>query len=154
MFILSTRPAITSSLKLAFTRGNAYLNKVILMGHMGKDPEFFAFPSKVEDGQNVKGTWTFPLATTRSYKKGEDWVKDTQWHNIKVYSTATSSLFSTGRLGKGALVTVDGRLEYNRDEANKRTFTNIVAEDIRINRWPQPQQDESAAITHNNAPQQ
>ncbi|KAJ3213963.1 hypothetical protein HDU67_002271 [Dinochytrium kinnereticum] len=118
------------------------LNKVILMGNLGKDPEFYPSNVKVEDGQNVRGMWRFTLATNRSVKRGEEWVKEVQWHNIKVYSTSTSPVFTTGRISKGfvlvvstgfqliltrANVTIDGRLEYRRDEESQRTYTDIVA---------------------------
>ncbi|KAJ3104151.1 hypothetical protein HDU97_009502 [Phlyctochytrium planicorne] len=105
---------------------NAYYNKVILMGNVGKDPEFFMSKSvKPEDGQDVRGLWTFTLATSRYIKKGEEYVQETQWHSIKTVSTSQSPLFA--RLTKGAHVTVEGRIEYKRDEEKERTYTSIYA---------------------------
>ncbi|KAJ3117555.1 hypothetical protein HDU96_006316 [Phlyctochytrium bullatum] len=106
----------------------SYLNKVILMGNVGKDPEFYPFNAPTpEDSQNVRGVWKFSLATSRSVKRNNTWEKETTWHKIKVYSSSDSGLFATGKLVKGANVTVDGRIEYYTDPQTEKTLTTIVA---------------------------
>ena len=55
------------------------VNKVILVGNLGRDPEMRALPS----GQQVA---TFSVATSRRYKDRDGNRKDeTEWHNIVVY---------------------------------------------------------------------
>jgi len=58
----------------------AGLNKVILIGRIGKDPETYSF----EDGTKKI---SFSLATTESYKDRNtgSWVDQTEWHNIVGY---------------------------------------------------------------------
>ena len=57
----------------------ASLNKVILIGNLGRDPELKYTPG----GQAVT---TFTLATTRRWRDKEGGnQEDTQWHNIKVW---------------------------------------------------------------------
>ena len=57
----------------------ASVNKAILIGNLGKDPELRYTPS----GQAVA---SFPLATTERYKdKDGNWQERTDWHNIVVW---------------------------------------------------------------------
>jgi single-strand DNA-binding protein len=54
------------------------INKVILIGRLGKDPVIKHFP-------NDNAIAEFPLATTESYKDKEgNWKELTDWHNIKL----------------------------------------------------------------------
>jgi single-strand DNA-binding protein len=52
------------------------LNKVTLIGRLGKDPEMRYIPSG-------KAITAFSLATDHSYKKGDEWVNETDWHNVE-----------------------------------------------------------------------
>ena len=56
----------------------ASLNKVILIGRLGRDPEIISF-----DNGNKKVT--FSLATSERYRdRDQNWVEQTDWHNIVV----------------------------------------------------------------------
>ena len=64
----------------------AYLNKVYLMGNLGKDPEIRVFPS---GGKCA----TFSLATTKRYRDNNGEKKEqTQWHTVKVLGKSAVDL--------------------------------------------------------------
>lgn len=102
----------------------AGLNKVMLIGRIGKDPDTFTF----ETG-NKKISFT--LATTESYRDKEgNWVDQTEWHNIAGYRYLADKNFA-----KGDLVYVEGKIKtrkYQDKEGNDRYITEIVADKINI----------------------
>jgi single-strand DNA-binding protein len=101
----------------------ASLNKVMLIGNLGKDPELKYTPG----GAAVA---TFSLATSRKWKdkEGND-KEDTQWHNIKVWGR--SAEVAQQYLKKGRQIHVEGRIEtqkYDDKDGNRKYFTEIVCE--------------------------
>jgi len=100
----------------------ASLNRVELIGNLGKDPELKYTPS----GQAVA---TFSLATTRKWKdKDGNNQEDTQWHNIKCW--ARQAEIAQQYLKKGRQIYVEGRLEtrsYDDKDGNRKWFTEVVA---------------------------
>jgi len=100
------------------------LNKVMLIGNMGKDAETRVTPS------NLSVT-SFSVATTNSYKgKDGNWVNDTTWHNIVSFNLSD---YFKEVLKKGAKVYVEGRIQtrdYNDKDGNKRYITEIVTDKI------------------------
>lgn len=103
----------------------AGLNKVILIGHLGKDPDTFTF----DDGTKKA---SFSLATTESYKSSDgDWQDKTEWHNIVGYRYLAEK-----NIVKGDLVYVEGKLKTRKyqDKETKadRYLTEIIAEKINI----------------------
>ena len=85
------------------------LNKVTLIGNLGKDPECKVLP-------NGNDTARFSLATTETWKdkqSGEK-MKRTQWHNIVAW--LGNAKFATF-LKKGMTVCVEGTIEYRTYEA-------------------------------------
>lgn len=98
----------------------ASLNKVMLIGNLGKDPELKYTPS----GQAVV---TFSLATTRKWKdKDGNEKEDTQWHNIKAWGRLAEIINQYAK--KGRQVFVEGRLEHRQYEQDgqKKYFTEVV----------------------------
>jgi single-strand DNA-binding protein len=100
----------------------ASLNKVMLIGNLGRDPEVKYTPS----GHAVA---TFTMATTRKWKSkdGAD-QEDTQWHNIKVWGRQAE--VAQQYLKKGRQIYVEGRLEtrtYDDKDGNRKWFTEVVA---------------------------
>jgi single-strand DNA-binding protein len=91
------------------------MNKVILSGNIGKDPETKFTPS----GKQVA---TFSLATKFKDK--------TQWHNITIWGMEKLVQL----LKKGMRVLVIGRIEYNdyEKDGKKTRYTNIVATEVEI----------------------
>lgn len=103
----------------------AGLNKVILIGRIGKDPETYSF----EDGTKKI---SFSLATTESYKdrNSGNWVEQTEWHNVVGYRFLAEKNFA-----KGDLVYVEGKIKtrkYNDKDGNERYITEILSEKINI----------------------
>jgi len=103
----------------------AGLNKVFLIGRIGKDPDTFQF----EDGTKKI---SFSLATTESYrdKTTNEWKDITEWHNIVGYR-----YLAERNIAKGDLIFVEGKIKlrkYKDKEGNDRYVTEIVAEKINM----------------------
>ncbi len=103
------------------------LNKVILIGRLGKKPELTAI---AQTGRQVA---KFTMATNeRYYNKTTRETKDkTEWHNIVVWGNQAE--FCERYLDKGRQVVVEGKLRtrsWQGKDGNKRTTTEIEAENI------------------------
>jgi len=103
------------------------INKVILVGNLGKDPEV----------QHLEGDITlakFPLATSEPYKdKNGNKVDQTEWHNIVAWRQLAD--ICGKYLHKGSGVYIEGKIRsrsYTDKDNNKKYFTEIVADDIRL----------------------
>ncbi|MFA6977697.1 MAG: single-stranded DNA-binding protein [Ignavibacteriaceae bacterium] len=100
------------------------LNKVMLIGQLGRDSETRVSPS------NVSVT-NFSIATENSYKgKDGNWVNETTWHNIVSFNLSD---YFKEVLKKGAKVYVEGRIQtdsYTDKEGNKKYSTKIVSDRI------------------------
>lgn len=99
----------------------ASVNKVILIGNLGKDPEM------KESSGGVKFC-KFSIATSKKIKDEEK----TQWHNITCFGK-TAELASQ-YLKKGYPVYIDGEIQYSTSEKDGVTkyFTDIVANSIQF----------------------
>ena len=100
------------------------VNKVYLLGHLGKDAETRFTP------QGTAVT-SFTLATNRRWKDQQtgEWKEQTDWHNIVLWRSENVSNFLT----KGKQVHVEGRLQtrsYDDKDGNKRYVTEVVADDV------------------------
>ena len=105
----------------------ASVNKVILIGNLGSDPEVRYTPS----GQAVAN---FNIATNESWKgkDGQDQER-TEWHKIVVWGKLAE--ICGEYLGKGRTVYVEGRLqtrEWADKEGHKRYTTEIVANTVQF----------------------
>ena len=103
----------------------ASLNKVQLIGNLGKDPEL----SYTQDGL---GILKFTIATSETYndKNGEK-VDNTTWHNIVLLGKIAETL--ANYLTKGKQVYVEGKIRnssYDDKEGIKRYRTDIVANSV------------------------
>ena len=103
------------------------VNKVILVGRLGRDPE----TRYTGGGQAVAN---FSMATDESYKdKNGERQKRTEWHKIVVWSKLAE--IAQQYLKKGSLLYLEGRLqtrEWQDKEGQKRTTTEIVATNFRF----------------------
>ncbi len=99
------------------------INKVILVGNLGKDPEV----RHLEGGAVVA---KFPLATSESYKtKDGQRVDQTEWHNVVMWRGLAES--AEKYLRKGSLVYIEGKIRtrsWDDKDGNKRYATEIVAD--------------------------
>jgi single-strand DNA-binding protein len=103
------------------------VNKVILVGRLGKDPE----TRYTSSGQAV---CNFSLATDETYKdRAGERQKRTEWHRIVVW--AKQAEIAQQYLHKGSLIYVEGRIQtrqWDDREGQKRTTTEIVATNFRM----------------------
>ncbi len=112
----------------------ASVNKVILAGRCGKDIEIKFAPSGLQIGN-------FSIATSESFKKGDNWEEKTEWHNIVCFNNTAE--YATEKALKGNMVYVEGKLQTKSwDDGNgqKRYKTEIVASVIK-NLTPKQQTD-------------
>ena len=103
------------------------VNKVILVGNLGKDPEV----RYLEGGIAVAN---FPLATTEVHKnRSGDKVESTEWHNIVLWRGLAE--VAEKLLKKGMQVYVEGRLRtrtWEDKDGSKKRATEIVGENLTI----------------------
>jgi single-strand DNA-binding protein len=103
------------------------VNKVILVGNLGRDPELSYLPS----GQSVA---KFSLATTRAYKdKNGELKEETEWHNIVAWGKLGE--ICAQYLTKGRQAYVEGRIQsrtWEGRDGQKRTSVEIVAQDVQM----------------------
>ena len=100
------------------------LNKVMLIGRLGSDPEI----RYTQDGTPVAN---FSLATDSPIKRGDQWETETEWHRIVAWRRLAE--ICSEYLGKGRLVYVEGRLKtrsWEDRDGNKRWTTEIIARDM------------------------
>lgn len=101
----------------------AGVNKVILVGNLGKDPEI----RHLENGTAVAN---FTIATSESYKdKAGARVDQTEWHNIVVWRKLAE--IAESYLKKGSQVYLEGKLRtrsWEDQQGNKRYTTEVVAD--------------------------
>ena len=92
----------------------ASLNKVILIGRLGRNPEIYTF-------ENGNKRITVSLATSERYRdKDNNWIEQTDWHNIVVLGYLANDIAEGKRnYAKGDLMYVEGRLR-NRQYTNQQ----------------------------------
>jgi len=102
------------------------VNKVILLGNLGKDPEVKYTPSGTPVAK-------LTVATNERYKdKGGEWQDRTEWHNIVLWQRLAE--IAGEYLKKGSKVYIEGRLQTrswdDKQTNQKRYMTEIVASDL------------------------
>jgi len=94
------------------------MNRVILFGNVGKDPEVKTF----EGGNKVA---KFSLATNKSYTKNNEKVTETSWHNIVLWGKLAE--LAEKYVKKGNSIIIEGEISY-RSYENKDGVTIYVTE--------------------------
>ena len=111
----------------SFQGGGIMVNKAILIGRLGKDPEVKYLP----DGTMVT---TFRIATDEQWKdKNGEKVQRTEWHQIVTYRKLAE--ICGNYLVKGKLVFIEGRIQtrnWEDKEGVKRYTTEIIANDMKM----------------------
>jgi single-strand DNA-binding protein len=103
------------------------VNKVILVGNAGKDPE-------VKYLENSTPVCNLTLATNEIYtnKSGEK-VKNTEWHNIVLWRSLAE--IAQKYVKKGTQVYIEGKIRtrsYDDKDGNKKYITEIVADNMQL----------------------
>jgi single-strand DNA-binding protein len=104
------------------------INKVILIGHLGADPDTKSMPS----GTSVAN---LRIATTEAFKdkQSNEWQERTEWHNVALFGRLAE--VAGEYLRKGSQVYIEGRLrtrKWQDKQGNDRYSTEIVANDMQM----------------------
>lgn len=102
------------------------VNKVILLGNLGNDPD-------VKYTQGGMAIATLSVATTSSRKDKEgNWQEQTEWHRVKLFGKTAE--VAGEYLKKGRQVYIEGRIEYGSYEKDgvKHYTTDIIGEDMQM----------------------
>ncbi len=102
------------------------LNKVILLGRLGKDPE-------VKYTQTQLAVASFSLATSEVTSKDDVKNEKTEWHNIVVWGKAAENCSQF--LRKGSMALIEGKLStrsWEDKQGNKRYTTEIIASNVQF----------------------
>ena len=111
-------------LQLQVNMASRSINKVTLIGHLGRDAETKFTPAGV-------AITKFSIATSRRWKDqtSGEWKEETDWHNVVLWRAENLANY----LLKGKQVYVEGRLQtrhYEDKEGKKVYITEVVAEDV------------------------
>ena len=102
------------------------VNKVILVGNVGKDPE-------VRYSQSGTPVAKFSLATNEKFKdRNDQWQDRTEWHNVVLWQRLAE--IAGEYLKKGGKVYIEGRLQTrswdDKTTGQKKYMTEVVASDL------------------------
>jgi single-strand DNA-binding protein len=101
------------------------VNKVTLLGHVGKDPEIRA----TQGGTTAAN---FSLATPERRKEGEEWVDHTEWHNLIAFQRTAEIV--RDYVKKGSQILIEGKLQTqswdDKESGQKRYKTVILISDL------------------------
>ena len=128
----------------------AGINKVILIGNLGRDPEL----RYTQNGQPVAN---FSLATSEQWtdKNSGEKVEKTEWHRIVVWGR--SAEHCSKYLSKGRTVYIEGRLQtrdWEDKEGQKRSTTEINAQTVQFLGGPRGQNQPDAGSPQSAGPDQ
>jgi single-strand DNA-binding protein len=103
------------------------VNKVILLGNLGKDPE-------IRHLENGRAVTNFTLATSEVYKNKEgNKVTNTEWHNVVLWTPLAE--VAEKYLKKGNQVYIEGKIttrSYDDKDGNKRYITEVVGREMTL----------------------
>lgn len=102
------------------------VNKVILVGNVGQDPEVKYTPSGIPVAK-------FSLATNERFKdRSGEWLDRTEWHNVVAWQRLAEIIGE--HVKKGSKLYIEGKLETSswddRQSGGKRYRTEVIARDI------------------------
>lgn len=100
------------------------INKVQIMGRAGQDVQL------KNAGNNTIAN--FGVATSKSWKKGDEWQEETQWHNISAFNAVADRCKD---IRKGDIVLVEGELRYRKytdQNGVEKSVTDINAYGVTI----------------------
>lgn len=121
------------------------VNKVILMGNLGKDPDVRHF----EEGRAVA---SFPIATSESYKdKNGELRENTDWHNVVVWRSGLVGVVEK-YLKKGNKVYIEGKLKtrsYEDQDKNTKYKTEIIVDNLVLLGSPNKQEETTTSGSSN-----
>ena len=110
------------------------LNKVFLIGNVGRDPEVrYLDQGSAQGGQSTKVA-TFTLATTDRYRdRSGELRENTEWHNLVLWRQLAD--LAEKFIRKGSQIYVEGHIRtrsYNDQQGQKKYMTEIVADNVQL----------------------
>ena len=102
------------------------VNKVILIGNLGADPETKTTPSGTTVGK-------LSLATSHRSKVDGEWQDQTEWHRVVVFNKLADTCHKY--LRKGRKCSVEGRVQTRKwqgDDGSTKYMTEIIGEQVRF----------------------
>jgi single-strand DNA-binding protein len=102
------------------------VNKIVLVGHLGKDPDIRYLADNVS-------VVSFPLATSENLLVDGQRVEETEWHNIVMWRSLAEAAFKF--LKKGKLIYLEGKIRtrsFNDKQGVQRTITEVLAENFTV----------------------
>lgn len=102
------------------------MNRIVLVGRLGRDPE-------LRQGKGGGAYSTLSLATSRNRRDGDQWVEETDWHDVRVFGDDAERCVR--RLRKGSVVAVDGAMVYDTwtdDSGQKRRSARVAASRVQF----------------------
>lgn len=102
------------------------VNKVILIGNVGKDPEV----KHLDNGMVIT---KFTLATSETYTKNNEKVTNTEWHNIVLFKGQAE--VAEKYVKKGDALYIEGKIQtrsWDDQDGNKRYMTEIVGNNMQM----------------------
>jgi single-strand DNA-binding protein len=119
LFTLARRPVVECEIMASRS-----VNKVILIGHLGRDAETKFTPSGVPVSK-------FAVATNRRWKDQQtgEWKEETEWTNVVLWRQENLANYLT----KGKQIYVEGRLQtrtYDDKDGKKMYYTEVVADEV------------------------
>ena len=102
------------------------INKVILVGNLGKDPELRMTNSQMQVA-------TFSIATSEKRKEAGNWVDKVEWHNVVTFGSTAENCAKF--LKKGRQVYIEGRIQSRKwqdKEGKDRYTTEIIANTVQF----------------------
>ena len=129
----------------------ASLNKVMLIGHLGKDPEIISF-------ENGTKKMSVTLATTERYRdRNGEWAEQTDWHNLVAWGNLAVDIAEKRRnYIKGDMMYVEGRLKTRQyvDAQNTTRYVTEVLVDKMMSMGPRRQSNPDQVHASYNSYQQ
>jgi|SRR5687768_8823333 single-strand DNA-binding protein len=102
------------------------LNKVMLIGHAGKDSELRYLANGTPQAK-------FSLATNHNSKKGDQWESQTEWHNIVIWGDTAERV--SQYIVKGKQMYIEGRIQtrnWESDDGQKHYMTEVIANTVQL----------------------
>lgn len=112
------------------------VNKVILIGNIGRNPDVVSFPqdNRRDDSTAIVKKASFPLATTEYHKNRDgERIEQTEWHNIVCWRSLAE--IAEKILRKGTQIYIEGKLQtrsWEDKEGSKHFITEVVADNFTV----------------------
>lgn len=101
------------------------MNKIILVGRLGRDPE-------LRESRGGTPWCTLSVATSRPRKQDGVWTEETDWHRVKAFGRQAEICHQY--LRKGSVVAVEGSLAYSKSEYDGETryWADVLADRVQF----------------------